>query len=128
MIVIRPQGKRPYVLKAERSKKPEEQTVFLLGDLLERDRVEVMDCVRYTSDGFEQGLSGAAKKVSKAVRATLKGWKNVFDTRGEEVPFETDDDGRPTDETLAMIPWSVLEELAAEVLVSRLPSEDDLGK
>lgn len=128
MIVIRPQGKREYVLRSERSLPKEKQTVFILDDLREKDRVEVMDAVRYSTDGVEQGFGGAAKKVDRAVRATLKGWKNVTDAEGAEIEFQSDDAGRPTDETLAMIPWKVMEELAAEVIIQRLPTEADLGK
>ena len=128
MIVIRPQGKREYVLRAERALPKERQTVFILGDLLEKDRVDVMDAVRYTTDGVVQGLGGAAEKVHRAVRATLKGWKNVTDSAGAEVEFQSDHEGRATDETLGMIPWDVMEELAAEVLAQRLPNESDLGK
>lgn len=129
MIFTRPRERREYVLERERDLPPDAQTIFILDDILERDRVRVMDTWRVEIGKDAPVMSGSGTRVYQAVRAGLRGWRNAKYEDGSEVPFETEPGSAyPTDATLALLPWEDKLELSQEILADMIPTEVDKEK
>ena len=132
MIITRPRGQRPYILEAERELEPEDQTVFLLTDLTERDRVGIMDQLRVSaaSEGGTASITGSGTRTYMAVRAGLVGWQNLKDETGADVPFETvaGNSRKPKDETLALLDWETKVELQGAIMDAAFPDDEDKEK
>lgn len=129
MIFTRPRGQVEYVLKSERDQAADTQTVFLLTDLRERDRVKVMDTLRVSVEDDSAAIGGSGTRVYTALKCGLVGWRNAKYPDGDDVPFETEPGSKqPSDATLAMIPWDTKIELADAIMSAAFPDEDDKKK
>ncbi|MCH9837069.1 hypothetical protein K0U83_15495 [bacterium] len=126
MIISLPRGKREYIVRAEAALPKSEQTVFLLDDLTERDRVAIMDTLT-VSLGDETTMGGTGTRVYTCLKAGLKGWRNLYDVEGNEVTFKLNG-STITDDSLVLLPWEVKVELQEELLNGAFLSEADKEK
>lgn len=127
MIITRPRKGREYVLESERDLPTEEQTVFLLDDLKERDRVKVMDsfAVGQSEDGTT--IRGTGTRTYLVLKGGLRGWRNLTDDTGLDVPCGLEGNVI-TDASLEMLPWSVKDELVGEIMRSNVLDASDKEK
>lgn len=121
MIVIDPNSSRRYVLRDERSKPVEEQSVFLLRPLTLAQETALKDSVAAVDAGNSVSIRQGTQEL-KALQYGLEGWENVRDSKGNEVPFKATtrkvngkDVSQVDDATLAMIPPKYRAELAEEI-------------
>ena len=127
MIVTLPRGDREYILKSERTLPPASQTVFLLRDLTERDRVRIMDTLQVGVGDDGARVGGTGTRTYTTVKAGLQGWRNIKDTEGKDVAAKLEG-GTITDESLALLPWHVKIELQDAILSQSFPTEEEKGK
>tara|TARA_R110000764_G_scaffold237762_1_gene334181 strand:- start:3786 stop:4175 length:390 start_codon:yes stop_codon:yes gene_type:complete len=129
MIFTRPRGSREYVLERERDMPTDAQTIFLLDDLRERDRVKVMDSFRINLEGEGSSVGGSGMRTYTAIKCGLRGWRNAKYADGTEVPFVSESGSKqPSDETLALLSWEDKSELAGEIIEAAFADEDDKEK
>ncbi len=126
MIISLPQGKREYVCKADRDLEPSMQTVFLLDDLKEKDRVAIMDSLVITMGGDAQ-MGGTGTRVYTCLKAGLRGWRNLRDVDTSQIECRMKGD-QISDESLALLPWEVKIELQEELLNGAFMTEADKEK
>lgn len=94
-IFVDPNRRVPYVLEADREKPEDQQVRFLFRIMSAGDYAVFSDSLKWEEDGKAKNF---AQWRLDLLRFTLAGWE------GPGVPpFETDDDGRPTDLTLSRI-------------------------
>jgi hypothetical protein len=67
------------------------------------------------------------KTAYKTLEYGLIGWQNFTDESGNAVPFEKDEKGRPTQQTLGRIPPDVAFELSRELVTINLVDETTVG-
>lgn len=131
MIFTRPRGEHEYILERERELASDAQTIFLLSDLRERDRVKVMDSFRVNVGDEEAGASvgGSGTRTYLAVKCGLKGWRNAKYPDGSPVEFVTESGSKqPSDDTLALLDWADKVELGNAVLNAAFTDEEDKEK
>ena len=119
-IWVDPTAKIPYVLKADREKSEAEQVRFLFRVMTARDYASFTDTLR-TDDNDK--VENWAEYNFALLRFTLVGW----DGPGAP-PFEVDEHGHPTDETLTRIPYEDRWELARAADKANKVSDEDVGK
>jgi len=115
-ISIDPQESISFVCKEDRDLKPEEQTTFLLCPLTVRDE----QALAKLDDQYTFGL--------ETLRRGLRGWENFLDSKGQDVPFETNRDGKPTDNTIARIPIGIRSQIVTAIVDTAKLTEEELGK
>jgi hypothetical protein len=93
VIAVDPNTTVEYVLREDRSLPREQQTVFLVKPLTLQEEHEVPRVA--ANDGHEGG-------TLILVRG-LRGWSNLRDAAGADVPFEGDSKGNPTRACLARL-------------------------
>lgn len=127
MIIVRPRGRREYILEEERDASASSQTVFLLDDLKEKDRVRIMDALQIQLTDGEGKVGGVGQRVYIACKAGLKGWENLKDENGDTVAARLEN-GEISDESLALLPWDAKRELMDAILEDAFVSEEDKKK
>lgn len=93
----------PYVLEANREDPVSEQTVFQL-----RPPTVAEDESYLNSAGV---LGKVGTKAHSMLRKHLKGWSNLVGADGEEIAFDADSKGKPSDAAIEALPISVRIEL-----------------
>ncbi len=80
----------------------------------------------YGGGAVEEG-EGNSSLTWEQVRVFLKGWKNLMDPDDpeKEAEFVTDEEGLPTDETIAKIPLLIRTEIANYAIEARTLTETD---
>lgn len=102
-------------------------TVFLLGNLLQEDRVFLSDMaggMEQTPQGNLRMVPKNAMKASEAVRRALRGWENFADSRGVALAFSTapgmGERGQPrsfvSPEAMAMLTLDTIAVLSKRIL------------
>ena len=119
-IWVDPNARIPYVLKSDREKPEAEQVRFLFRVMTARDYASFTDTLR-TDDSDK--VENWAEYNFTLLRFTLVGWD------GPGVPpFEVDERGHPTDETLTRIQYEDRWELARAADRANKVSDEDVGK
>lgn len=88
MIAIDPEEVFDYVLKAERDKPEEEQSVFELGVLTSRQEAKLQDQAFSMSGATMVATTPSGTMNLQTLRAALRNWRKVRARDGSEVPFE----------------------------------------
>jgi len=129
-IAIDPNRVTEYVLECDRALPREKQTIFKVRPPTLAASTEAAATLRSVTrpDGTTTDADGHAFALVM-LRRCLVGWENYRTAEGEEVAFEADSGGRPSDKTLARIHPSYRGEIAIAIskLGSEKLSEDDLG-
>ena len=131
MFVSMPRGLRDYVLESDRELPEEHQTRFKIDDLTEKQRVKVMNSMEISpTETGEVSVTGTGTRVYEVVKECLKGWDNLLNAKSRH-PIACRFDGpggRISDESLALLPWEVKQEIANEIMDAATPTEDDKEK
>lgn len=124
-----------YVLKCDRDKPVEDQTVFKLSVLNAAEYAEIEDStvVGDREHGFR---TQSGSTILRVLRLGLRGWSNLRNEEGEEVTFATRtvNGGRrgavqqPTDETLSRLLPAWRRELCNAITEGNTVDEDEAGK
>ncbi len=88
-IAVDPKQTFQYVLKCDRDLADEEQTVFELRGLTTAEEARVADSMITSVPGESELSLRSGTHQLTLLRAGLRGWRNLRDAAGVEVPFES---------------------------------------
>jgi hypothetical protein len=116
-----------YIIRADRDSAA--PTTFLIAPLSVIQRAQIEDqqaqYFKSTDDAAPKPAFCLAynQGFAMAVRLGLKGWRNLKDASGAEVPFK-ESAGVLDEDTLNLLPYEVVQELGAKILsLSSLPED-----
>ena len=127
---INPKKRTPFVLKADRRRKKDQQSRFMLKAIAADVWADMMDDFSGSKGTMKINLG---KEGVRLLKAGLGGWEN-FKIPGEEngqfidAPWEVDDEGRPTIETLTAMTLEQRIEVATAILNENQISQTDRKK
>ena len=126
VFAITPGETREYVLQRERES--ESPTIWILRNLTRRERAKIEDSIG-AMDKNEQFCAKVGSSNLLTLRFGLAGWKNFCFQDGSEAQFKTKPGpfgrGIPTNETLDLIPYSIVSELVEAINSESTVSEED---
>lgn len=104
-----------------------EPTIFVLGNLLQEDRIFLSDMsgtMEQTPQGSFRMIPKNNLKSSEAVRRGLRGWENLTTPEGDQIKFSTapgtGERGQPrsfvSPESLSFLSLDMIRELSARIL------------
>lgn len=115
MIAVTPKDDWEWASAGDMALPAEERTVWILGDLRERDRVRLNDAVMVRQDDVTGAVSGGiGTRIYLTLKAGLRGIKDGYpfpDENGEHVPFDVSPNGQVSDTFLERIEYSVQQEM-----------------
>jgi len=112
-------------MENERKLDPDKRSVFYLRAPRASVVARIQDSQSsMTSEGGF--LFRTAQAALEMVQEGLARWENVKDERGQDVPFIAEADGRPSSETLDLLPPERVKELARAVENVAKLSEDEV--
>lgn len=86
--------------------------------------------IRPMTVAMEKRIAAMAGRATsfhiEVLRLGLAGWDGVTDAEGNAIPFATDKNDHPTDDTLNYLPMNVRAELAIAIVKTGRVDEDDL--
>lgn len=127
---INPKKRIPFVLKGDRRLKKEKQSRFMLKAIAADIWADMMDDFTGSRGTIRINLG---KEHIRLLKAGLDGWEN-FKVPGDEngqlidAPFEKDDEGVPTIETLTALTLDQRIEISTAILHENQISGDDRKK
>lgn len=108
----------PYVCAAERKLPKEQQTVWLIRPRSIADGKAIAQALK--DDTVTHGSI-------VALRRCLKGWENFLNADGTPAQAKHDQAGMLTEESIALIPWDVKDEVAGAIMADASFKEATLG-
>ena len=118
-IALDPKTERIFITTGDQKLKEAEQTWWKVRDLSERERIEFMDALGMRDDGTGGAvLAGSGSRTYIGVKNGLMGVESnhpLKDVHGKVIPFETDKDGRVSDEFLERVDWRDKREISDDI-------------
>lgn len=107
--------------------KREDRTYWMIGSIDEAGLVEINNQVSIRMNADNTFSMSAGTRVHLYVKRGLRGLQegsHFRDENGNDVQFETDEDGLVSDDYLSHIPWEVKQEMC-EAIIGGLKLDED---